>query len=77
MLFETGPVRGQRDPAGIGVQHPPRDLRETKIRDLDDLANASTKAYGAKASNLGELRKQIPELVTRAPAPARKRAARG
>jgi len=42
------------------IQHPPRDLAEKKIRDLDDLVNASTKAYGAKAANLGELRNALP-----------------
>jgi hypothetical protein len=38
------------------VQHPPRDLTEKRIRDIDDLTNASTRAYGAKAANVGELR---------------------
>jgi phosphoenolpyruvate synthase/pyruvate phosphate dikinase len=43
------------------VQHPPRDLTTKKIADLDDLGNASTKAYGAKAANVGELRNVLPE----------------
>jgi len=42
------------------VQKPPRDLTQKNILDLDDLANKDSKAFGAKAANLGELRNVLP-----------------
>ncbi len=48
------------------TQKPPRDLTRKDVVDLDLLTNADTKAFGAKASNLGELRnvlaaEQVPD----------------
>ena len=40
-------------------QIPPRDLSQTKIASLDDLGHSDLIAFGAKASNVAELRKVI------------------
>jgi len=37
------------------AQRPPRDLTQTAIVDLDELAHASSNAYGAKTANMAEL----------------------
>jgi pyruvate, water dikinase len=42
------------------AQKPPRDLTVTKIASLDQMGFGSVKAYGAKASNLAELKKILP-----------------
>ena len=42
------------------AQKAPRDLTVTKIASLDQLGFASVKAYGAKTSNLAELKKILP-----------------
>ncbi|MEW5743542.1 MAG: PEP/pyruvate-binding domain-containing protein, partial [Myxococcota bacterium] len=42
------------------VQKPPRDLSQKNVVDLDQLSNKDTKAFGAKAANLGELRNILP-----------------
>ncbi len=42
------------------AQKPPRDLTVTKIASLDQLGFSGVKAYGAKASNLAELKKILP-----------------
>ena len=50
-------LEGVRPPR---AQKPPRDLTVTKIASLDQMGFASVKAYGAKASNLAELKKILP-----------------
>jgi phosphoenolpyruvate synthase/pyruvate phosphate dikinase len=42
------------------IQRPARDLSVNTIVDLDDMAHADVAAFGAKAANLGELRKLLP-----------------
>ncbi|HEX9986226.1 MAG TPA: PEP/pyruvate-binding domain-containing protein [Thermoanaerobaculia bacterium] len=44
-------------------QTPPRDLTVTQIRGLDGLTHADVKGYGAKAANVGELRRFLPRNV--------------
>jgi hypothetical protein len=41
-------------------QSPPRDLTIAEVRDLDALGHADVDSVGAKAANVGELRKMLP-----------------
>ncbi len=41
-------------------QSPPRNLRVTAIRDLDELSHTDVESVGAKAANVADLRKMLP-----------------
>jgi pyruvate,water dikinase len=47
------------------AQVPPRDLSVTAIADLDGIGYGSAPSVGAKAANVAELRKMLPNLVPR------------